>query len=215
MGIFLPVAAFLSKLLIVPARLLFNAESITYDSSIEKLKVQFLKLDIFFIVSVGLAISLGFSAPQWQQNHSAGLAVRIFAFTMIAIAYAAPYVLGALTPPLSKQFDRAVLALKRVVVVGLQIYIQIILWFGVIYVSHPYAILDRGEFGATYDTAVYFSMITALTIGYGDVTPNGPFRLAAMTEGIACVALLTLLLTFTYSGLASLRTAYDADDQDG
>src|SRR5438128_411961 len=34
-------------------------------------------------------------------------------------------------------------------------------------------------------TALYFSFVTALSIGYGDVIPLGPLRILAVTEGIA------------------------------
>ena len=34
-------------------------------------------------------------------------------------------------------------------------------------------------------TAIYFSFVTALSIGYGDVTPVGPLRVLAIVEGAA------------------------------
>jgi hypothetical protein len=34
-------------------------------------------------------------------------------------------------------------------------------------------------------TAIYFSFVTALSIGYGDVIPFGPLRILAVTEGVA------------------------------
>jgi potassium channel LctB len=34
-------------------------------------------------------------------------------------------------------------------------------------------------------TAIYFSFVTALSIGYGDIIPVGPLRILAVTEGIA------------------------------
>jgi len=36
-----------------------------------------------------------------------------------------------------------------------------------------------------FGTALYFSFVTALSIGYGDVTPIGALRIVAVTEGIA------------------------------
>lgn len=193
--------------MLIPAQLIFRGPPCNYDAPADRLKSQFMKLDVYFIVSILLAAILGFTAHFWHFHEVTRVLIRIFVFLMIANAYAVPFVLGAFAPPMSHTHERAVLALKRVVIIGLQIYAQIILWFGVIYVSDPFAIMDRGEFVATYETAVYFSMITALTIGYGDVVPHGPFRLAAMLEGIACVALLTMLLTVTYSGIAAINAA--------
>jgi len=39
--------------------------------------------------------------------------------------------------------------------------------------------------GQGFVTAIYFSFVTALSIGYGDVVPLGWFRLAAIIEGVA------------------------------
>ena len=36
-----------------------------------------------------------------------------------------------------------------------------------------------------FATAIYFSFVTALSIGYGDVIPTGPLRILAVIEGIA------------------------------
>jgi potassium channel LctB len=36
-----------------------------------------------------------------------------------------------------------------------------------------------------FATAIYFSFVTALSIGYGDVIPVGPLRILAVAEGIA------------------------------
>ena len=36
-----------------------------------------------------------------------------------------------------------------------------------------------------FATAIYFSFVTALSIGYGDVIPIGPLRILAVVEGIA------------------------------
>jgi potassium channel LctB len=38
---------------------------------------------------------------------------------------------------------------------------------------------------AGFGTAIYFSFVTALSIGYGDVIPIGPLRILAVIEGIA------------------------------
>jgi hypothetical protein len=43
--------------------------------------------------------------------------------------------------------------------------------------------------GQGFVTAIYFSFVTALSIGYGDVVPLGWFRLAAIVEG-ACGLLI-------------------------
>src|SRR5438094_6080005 len=50
-------------------------------------------------------------------------------------------------------------------------------------------------------TAIYFSFVTALSIGYGDIIPVGPLRILAVTEGIAGL----LIFDCVISKLVSLR----------
>lgn len=52
--------------------------------------------------------------------------------------------------------------------------------------------------GATWEglaTAVYFSFVTALSIGYGDVTPMGPMRILAIVEGAAALLIFGIVIS--------------------
>ncbi|MBI2080530.1 MAG: hypothetical protein HYT86_02215 [candidate division NC10 bacterium] len=52
--------------------------------------------------------------------------------------------------------------------------------------------------GATWEglaTALYFSFVTALSIGYGDVTPVGPMRVLAIVEGAAALLIFGCLIS--------------------
>lgn len=52
--------------------------------------------------------------------------------------------------------------------------------------------------GATWEglaTALYFSFVTALSIGYGDVTPVGPLRVVAVVEGAAALLIFGCLIS--------------------
>jgi hypothetical protein len=58
--------------------------------------------------------------------------------------------------------------------------------------------------------AIYFSGVTLLTIGYGDVTPRTDFmRLIALLEGFSGVAVISLVVTYllTVSGAVQLKRA--------
>lgn len=57
-------------------------------------------------------------------------------------------------------------------------------------------------------TAIYFSFVTALSIGYGDVTPVGMFRLLAILEGAAGLLLFGAIV----SKLVSQRQEEMAED---
>ena len=83
----------------------------------------------------------------------------------------------------------ASLALERLIV----IWLGMIVVFGVIYWAAGAGMgmgLQAGSSSVKADaqgfvTAIYFSFVTALSIGYGDVVPLGWFRLVAIIEGAA------------------------------
>lgn len=72
-------------------------------------------------------------------------------------------------------------------------WLGMIVTFGLIYWIAGISIgwgLQAGNVAVKSDfeglgTAIYFSFVTALSIGYGDVTPMGPLRFFAVIEGIA------------------------------
>ncbi len=81
------------------------------------------------------------------------------------------------------------------VIILFLLYINIILVFGVIYsildhtklgpiVEHNEAEYPHRTFDKPLFRSLYFSAITMLSVGYGDVTPYGWSRLVAMTESI-------------------------------
>jgi potassium channel LctB len=81
------------------------------------------------------------------------------------------------------------LSLERLVV----LWLSMIVVFGVIYwvagVGMGMGLQAGGNLvkadGQGFVTAIYFSFVTALSIGYGDVVPLGLFRIVAIVEGAA------------------------------
>jgi hypothetical protein len=84
-----------------------------------------------------------------------------------------------------------VISPKRTVVLAAINYVELALCFGVIY-----ALNYHGLFGVGRPiTGFYFSIVTQLTIGYGDVYPMGWFlRLVAAVQGLT--AALFIILVF-------------------
>ena len=107
--------------------------------------------------------------------------------------------------------DRAVdtLVLDRTIGGLLGIWLAVVVGFGLIYWVQDMAGEGwlRGNSGplggslADLATAIYFSFVTALTIGYGDVVPVGPARVLAVLEGAAGL----LIFGFVISKLVSRR----------
>ncbi len=91
---------------------------------------------------------------------------------------------------LSGRPDNLVASTARLLVLAFVNFIELCGSFGVIYAA-DYTRLD----GAGQPvTAFYFSVITQLTIGYGDVYPTGYLRIVATLQGLA--ALLFVILVF-------------------
>lgn len=87
-------------------------------------------------------------------------------------------------------------------------WLAIVLGFGLVYwladlAGTPWINADMPGRGSLADlgNAIYFSFVTALTIGYGDIAPLGPARVLAVVEGAAGL----LAFGFIVSKLVSRR----------
>jgi Ion channel len=69
-------------------------------------------------------------------------------------------------------------------------YVQLMLWFGLVYALN-YQLLHGASQPAT---AFYFSIITQLTIGYGDVYPEGWLRIIAGAQGLIAALFVIVVL---------------------
>ncbi|CAG9623015.1 potassium channel family protein [Sutcliffiella rhizosphaerae] len=82
---------------------------------------------------------------------------------------------------------------KETLILLLLIYLTLLISFGLLYTvlhveGHP-VLLERGEkisgsFFEVFFRSIYFSAITILTVGYGDITPIGIGRSIAMIEAL-------------------------------
>ncbi len=71
--------------------------------------------------------------------------------------------------------------------------------------ENGFKIADEGNSGATFQ-AFYFSGITLLTIGYGDILPvTAATRIAAVVEGASGFAIISLSITYLLTVYAALE----------
>jgi len=94
------------------------------------------------------------------------------------------------------------LVLHRSVAGLLGIWVATVVGFGVVYWVADLAGLawldgDVGGSGSLTDlaNAIYFSFVTALTIGYGDIVPLGPARVLAIIEGASGLLIFGLVIS--------------------
>ena len=94
------------------------------------------------------------------------------------------------------------LVLHRSVGGLLGIWVAMVVAFGVVYwiaelAGTPWLDSDLGGSGSLADlaNAIYFSFVTALTIGYGDIRPIGPARVLAIIEGATGLLIFGLVIS--------------------
>jgi hypothetical protein len=91
-------------------------------------------------------------------------------------------------------------------------YIELMLWFGLVYALNCQSLVDQsfGDHGAPAGpiTAFYFSIVTQLTIGYGDVYAKGWLRTIVALQGLVGALFVIVVL-----GRAVSAPQKAADDQ--
>ncbi|MCX7744287.1 MAG: potassium channel family protein [Flavobacteriales bacterium] len=94
----------------------------------------------------------------------------------------------------------------RAIILIIWNYFEIILIFGFYYLSNNH--LLKGY--SVWSDAYYFSGITQITIGYGDLSPSGYLRLATFCQGL----IGTIFLVFIISRIISLIPELKEIDKD-
>jgi hypothetical protein len=166
-------------------------------------------IEFYMIGWLGLEFALVIFSCLWPLPFHVSLVFAVIGFLRIfEIVQVAVNV--TLFDPLSGRPDERVASRARMVTLAGVNFIELLLCFGLIYANDYQRLAHAGR----PLTAFYFSVITQLTIGYGDVYPTGWLRVVAATQGL--VGLLFVLLVFGRF-IASLRPIKGIldDDKDG
>jgi hypothetical protein len=153
----------------------------------------------FYVIVRGalLAATLGLvAATTWTTT--GGVILRVAALGLVSLM-----MLDILVVHASIAFvSRRPASPLRSAVLALVSFFQIPLGFAVVYRAIP----ECFNVSLTWDRAIYFSVITATTVGYGDIAPRAEARLAhaaVVAELVTSVTFLSVLV----ARLISLTTA--------
>jgi hypothetical protein len=105
--------------------------------------------------------------------------------------------------------DRVAFRARMIVLAGIN-FIELCLCFGIIYAIDYSSLKGAGK----AVTAFYFSIITQLTIGYGDVTPTGWLRVIAAIQGLISILFVLLVFSRFIASLPKVIGILDCGDQE-
>jgi len=108
------------------------------------------------------------------------------------------------------QFHKKIYALggyRRILVLSIMNYIEILAWFSLFYHHWSSWFDDKSSVLSSPAGALYFSLVTMSTLGYGEVTPlNDQARSLVVIQTIVGVFLLVLIISRTISYLPKPKT---------
>jgi len=90
----------------------------------------------------------------------------------------------------------------RTLVLSFFNYVELLICFGIVYVT----MLEKLSGADGWMDAIYFSVVTQLTIGFGDIRPLGVARFVSATQGLVAVAFTILILGRLVSVLPKIES---------
>jgi hypothetical protein len=111
----------------------------------------------------------------------------------------------------SGRSDNMVASSPRIIVLAFYNFIELAVCFGVLYALNPGLLKGAGR----PVTSFYFSLITQLTIGYGDVYPTSYLRAIAAVQGIVSVVFVVLVFGRFVSTLPRMKGLLEEDQTGG
>ena len=90
----------------------------------------------------------------------------------------------------------------RTLVLSFLNYLELLICFGIVYVT----MLGQLAGAETWLDAIYYSVVTQLTIGYGDIRPVGTARFVSAMQGLVAVAFTILILGRIVSVLPKIES---------
>ncbi|HSC59480.1 MAG TPA: potassium channel family protein [Gemmatimonadales bacterium] len=164
------------------------------------------RVDVFVLASVALELTIFFTifeAPEWLQVVL--LAMPILRILNIIEVTVNLNVFDALTAEVK---PRVASVVRTLVLTGIN-YVELIFCFGIIYAV---ALADLHGAHDPLDV-IYFSAITQLSVGYGDIVPMNLLRLAAVAQAMLGLFFTVVLLGRFAGLLPKIRTVAEMEEE--
>lgn len=164
------------------------------------------RVDVFVLASVALELTIFFTifhAPTWLRIVLLAMPVlRILNIIEVTVNL---NVFDALTSDVK---PRVASVVRTLILTGIN-YVELIFCFGIIYAV---ALADLHGARDPLDV-IYFSSITQLSVGYGDIVPTGLLRLAAVAQAMLGLFFTVVLLGRFAGLLPRIRTVAEMDEE--
>jgi hypothetical protein len=115
-------------------------------------------------------------------NHVSAIRWLAFLLTVVIYLVAALRLIEIIARTTIVDFSNVISIQRSLVLLAIN-YVELMLWFGLVYALNYHNLLDQSR-PIRPITAFYFSIITQLTIGYGDVYATGWLRIIAAAQGL-------------------------------
>ena len=164
------------------------------------------KIELYVVCCVAVEIALGLlyqltGLSAWLLRVPVGL--RIIDIVQVSINV-------AVFDQLRRQEPHVVASIPRTLTLTFTNFLELMGCFGLLYLTLMAQLCGAG---AWYD-AFYFSVITQLTIGYGDIHPLGAAKALAMVQGIVGVILIVIVIGRVIAGFRKFEEIFPSDDRD-
>ncbi len=170
-------------------------------------------VDIWVLVnlvfaSATLVTATAFDKPQAARVLCAYAAVRVLEI----IVYQVWLILFAFYENPTSDPDYAVRGYRRIVILALHNYLEVVIWFGAAYATFK-NLFAHSDVLSTGVGAFYYSMVTMSTVGYGEVTPASDLGRLLVTAHLAVGVFMSIVILARFVSYLPTPNSMDAAEK--